>query len=87
MNTVWVLVHEHKHGMDVSVHRSREGADAAAVRLIVAHIDKVEGLELRARLGDLIARGQRIDALQLWQSEVGTPEGEVLRIVERPLEP
>ncbi len=84
MTTVWVLVHEHRHGTELSVHRTRKGALAAAMRPILDSLDDVDPA-LRRRLEDLIARGEYEVALIHWQSNIGTPEGRVLRIEERPL--
>ena len=84
MNTVWVLEHEHKHGVELSVHRRRRGAERAAARIIRSVLDAEPAFEF-AGLREALDAGHHDDVLAIWEREAAEHFCRYLRVHELPV--
>jgi hypothetical protein len=77
-NSAFVLVYEHKHGVDTSVYSNADKAFRGAVEIILNWIDEVADEQVRGEILRRIVANNYEGALELWgnyQNETSlTPE-------------
>ena len=69
---VWIVVHDHRHGTDLSVFRTEDSALKAAAEIALGDAEENEVDELK-ELRALFRRGEYNEVLVLWGD--GNDEG------------
>lgn len=60
---VWVLLYDHRSGLDVFVFGTEDKAFEAAVQIAMEEIDS----DIKAEVGGLFKKGEFREALKVWQ--------------------
>lgn len=63
---VWVLIHRHRHGEDVTVYSTNAKALASASEIVTERLDELGDEELKTDVLALFKEGKLYDGLRDW---------------------
>jgi len=71
--TVYVLTYNHKHGTDVSVYRTHDGAIISIFEIVLEYLSEVEDREKRSAIREAVKQRSLAKVSELWAE--ATEEG------------
>lgn len=66
MDTVWMVVYEHRHGTDVELYETEQSAWSAAAALVAEYADELPEEKDRQRVRALLSAEERGEAVALY---------------------
>jgi len=77
--TVWVLLYEHRHGRDISVHWTEEDAVGTAAAIIGDWLDEIDDEDALKRIEASLDKGKYTEAIKAWRAyQLGSMDPEFL---------